>query len=99
DAIVDILGIKTVLFNADYEACPWVLFLTVALEEEPNGRRDGSAVYGISSRICARSTDGTAKPDDCIARNIHLVTWRPVPHELFPTGLHALMLKQIGASR
>jgi hypothetical protein len=99
DAVVDILGIKTVLFNADYETCPWGLFLTVALEEEAAGRRDRSAVYAVSSRICARSTDGAAKPDDCISRNIHIVTWRAVPHELFTIGLNALTLRQKGASR
>lgn len=99
DAVVETLGIKTVLFNADYEACPWVLFLAVALEEEPTGRRDRSAVYAISSRICARSTDGAAKPDDCISRNIHIVPWRAAPHELFTIGLQALTLRQIGSGR
>jgi hypothetical protein len=98
EAVVDALGIKTVLFKADYEACPWALFLAVALKEEPASRRDRSAVYAVSSRICARSTDGAAKPDDCLTRNINIVTWHAVPHDLFAGGLQALTLRQIGAS-
>lgn len=98
DTVVDALGIKTVLFNADYEACPWGLVLAVAPGPEPTAQRDGSAVYLVSSRICARRTDGTMKPDDCISRNLHIVTQRPVPHELFMMGVLALKLRQIGVS-
>lgn len=97
-ALTDILGIQTVLFKASYDACPWGLYLAAALEAESASRRDGSAVYAISSRICARSSDGAAKPDECISRRINTVTWRAMPHELFVSGLHALMLRQMGGA-
>lgn len=93
DAVVEILGIDTVLFNADYEACPWGLFLTVTPKSNPTVRYDyGAADYFVSAGICVRGSDGRMKLDDCVSTDSHLVGSRGRPLDLFKSGLLGLLI-------
>ena len=95
DAVTDILGIAPVLFNADYRACPWGLYLTVVPGLEPAVRYNGLfARYLVSIDICARSADGKANPAKCASKNIYVFTPRVDPHDLFRIALIGLKRPQ-----
>ena len=92
DAAADILGIKTVLFNADYEACPWALFMDI----NPVLNLTGVGYftrYKIHVGICARSADGKGT-DKCIYKIIHVFTPRVQPHDLVRIALAGLAQPQ-----
>jgi hypothetical protein len=101
EEIVDRLGIKTVLLNADYAACPWSFFATVVPGTVPAVRyNDQAAQYLVSIGICQRNLDGSINPNKCLTKNIYvfnsgLVLYsRPDPIELFSLALDGLASPQ-----
>ena len=97
EEIVDRLGIKTVLLNADYAACPWSFFATVVPETVSAVRyNDQAAQYLVSIGICQRNVDGSINPGKCLTKNIYvfnssLVLYsRPDPLELLSLALDGL---------
>lgn len=94
DAVVEILGIKTVLFGADFEACPWGLDLTVLSGLDLTLAYDGFfSRYRVSVAICARSADGKMT-NDCVSKDIHVFTPRVDPHDLLRIALIGLRKTQ-----
>ena len=70
EEIVDRLGIKTVLLNADYAACPWSFFATVVPGTVSAVRyNDQAAQYLVSIGICQRNVDGSINPNKCLTKN------------------------------
>lgn len=95
DAIVDTLGIKTVLFNAEYAACPWGLSLTIVPGMEPAVRYNGHfARYLVSVAVCERTVEQRMNPSKCVNKNIYVFTPRVAPHDLFRVGLIGLKKQQ-----
>lgn len=96
DAVVEILGIKTVLFDADLEACPWGLLLTVLPGLDTSLAYDAFfSRYRISVALCARSADGRMNPDKCVHKDIHVFTPRVDPHDLLRIALIGLRKPQV----
>lgn len=94
EAIVDILSIKTVLFNADYATCPWGFSVTVVPKTIPAVRYNGQfARYLVSIGICER-TAWSLNPDKCVNKNIYVFNPRVEPHELFSLALVGLARPQ-----
>jgi hypothetical protein len=95
EAIVDILSIKTVLFNADYATCPWGFSVTVVPKLEFAVRFDGQfARYLVSIGICERTVKGRMNPNKCLSKNIYVFNPRVEPHELFSVALVGLAISQ-----
>ena len=95
EAIVDILAIKTVVFNADYGICPWGFFVTVVPGLEPAVRLDGQpARFLISTGICMRTQSGTLNPSKCLNKNVYVFNADVGPHELFSIALVGLARSQ-----
>jgi len=99
--IADRLGIKTVLLNADYAACPWSFFATVVPGTVSTVQHYGEAAqYLVSIGICQRNVDGSINPNKCLTKNIYafnsrLVLYsRPDPLELFSLALDGLASSQ-----
>jgi hypothetical protein len=95
ETIVDILSIKTVLFNADYATCPWSFSVTVVPKTIFAVRYDGQfARYLVSVAICDRFVDGSINPNKCVNKNIYVFNPRVEPHELFSLALVGLARPQ-----
>src|SRR6266705_2827210 len=73
EAIVEILSIKTVLFNADYATCPWDFSVTVVPGTIFAVRYNGQAAkYLVSIGICERKPNGSVNPNKCFDKNIYI---------------------------
>jgi hypothetical protein len=95
EAIVEILSIKTVLFNADYATCPWDFFVTGIPGTGFAVRYYGQpARYLVSIGICERFANGSVNPDKCFDKNIYVFNPRVEPHELFSIALVGLARPQ-----
>ena len=101
EEIVDRLGIKTVLLNADYAACPWSFFATVVPGTVSAVRyNDEAAQYLVSIGICQRNVDGSINPNKCLNKNIYVFNSRlvlhsrPDPLALFSLALDGLATRQ-----
>jgi hypothetical protein len=91
ETIVDILSIKTVLFNADYETCPWGFFVTIVPGQVSAVRFEGqSAENLVSIGICERTHTGTLSPSKCLNKNIYVFSSHVEPHELLSAALVGL---------
>ena len=95
DVVSDTLGIKTVLFNAEYAACPWGLSLTIVpgIETEVS-YNDFFARYLVSVAVCERTVEQRMNPSKCVNKNIYVFTPRVTPHDLFWVALIGLKKQQ-----
>ena len=90
-AVTEILGVKTVLFNASYEACPWGLYLGALSGIDPHIGYDGLfSRFQVSVHMCERTADRRPRPDRCTSKEIYVFTPRVAPHDLFRIALIGL---------
>jgi hypothetical protein len=95
ETIVDILSIKTVLFNANYATCPWGFSVTVVPRTIYAVRYNGRfARYLVSIGICERTVNGRMNPNKCLSKNVYVFNPRVEPHELFLLALVGLARPQ-----
>lgn len=91
DTVAEILGTKTVLFNASQEECPWGLHLGVLSGLDPHIGYNGLfSRFHVSVHMCERTADRRAKPGRCTSKEIYVLTPRVAPHDLFRIALSGL---------
>jgi hypothetical protein len=96
EAIIDILSIKNVLFNADYATCPWGFFLVVVPKTIVAVRYNGQfARYLVAIGICERAVNKSMNPNRCLSKNIYVFNPRVETHELFSLALAGLARPQV----
>jgi hypothetical protein len=92
DSIAEILSVRNIQFDADYNTCPWELIETVVVKAVYSVRQGvWPAQYLVSAAVCERTAKGRLDPDKCLNTNVYVFNWSAKPHELLSMGLVGLM--------